>query len=442
MQVCLSRPAIVIYMLINKRHCGYDVTTFTLKKCPMWRICFFSLWVLLAPLQLSAQSTDTTLDVACWNIEWFGSPALTNGPVNKDLQEANVAKVLQWMKADLYGLVEVVDTSRLRKVVDSLGTGQFGFSVSPYCSNATQPSGNAWLTGQKLVFIWRKSVFANVTTRGMMRSSSSANTNWATGRFPFLLSATATLAGVSRNLHVILVHAKAGSTQSDHDRRRAGVQELKDTLDLYYSTASTLIIGDYNDALDKPIYTGATVTSFQPIVADSTDADHYRSITLPLARAGQTSMIGYPNVIDNHIISNELVPFFIASSPKVLTDVVQVVPDYVTAENTSDHFPVMSRFDWNGTVLTSVQALTLSEAGLRAWPNPAMRSLYVRTSEAMRDVAIRIYSVGGTEVYATTRRHWMLGETVEVPTTALPSGIYILELRTSGRRVLHRFVKD
>jgi hypothetical protein len=398
-------------------------------------------WILLPNLS-RAQSTDSTLDVVCWNIEWFGSPAAANGPSDKNLQEANVAKILKWMKADLYGLVEIVDTMRLRRVVDSLGAGQFGFSVSPYCSNATQPTGNAWLTGQKLAFVWRKSVFSNVTTRGMMRNSSTANTNWATGRFPFLLTATVTLEGVSRQLNVILVHAKAGSTQSDHDRRLAGVQELKDTLDLYHSTASTLIIGDYNDALDKPIFTGATVTSYQPIVADSTDGDHYRSITLPLQRAGQSSMTGFPNIVDNHIISNELAPVFISSSPKVLTDVTQVVPDYVTAENTSDHFPVLSRFDLNGTVLTSLPAITLAEAGLRAWPNPVSQALHLRSAEAMRDVRVRILSLTGAEVHALSIRQWLPGATVDIPTAPLPRGIYLLELRNAGRRVQHRFVKD
>lgn len=408
----------------------------------MGKLRLLLLWMLCSPIPTVAQSTDTTLDVVCWNIEWFGSPAAANGPADKNLQEANVAKILKWMKADLYGLVEIVDTSRLRKVVDSLGAGQFGFSISPYCSNATQPSGTAWLTGQKLAFVWRKSIFSNVSTRGMMRNSSSANTNWATGRFPFLLTATVTLGGVSRPMNFIVMHAKAGSTQSDHDRRLAGVQELKDTLDLYHSNASTILIGDYNDALDKPIYTGATVTSYQPLVSDSTDADHYRSITLPLARAGQTSMISFPNIVDNHIISNELSPVFIAGSTKVLTDVVQVVPDYVTAKGTSDHFPVMSRYDLDGTLPTSVPAVTLAEAGLRAWPNPADRSLHIRSSELIRDVRLRVLSLGGTEVQALTRRLWLPGETVDIPTANLPRGVYLLELRTAGRRVQHRFLKD
>ena len=402
----------------------------------------FTLFALLPPVVSRAQSTDTTLDVVCWNVEWFGSPAAANGPADKNLQEANVAKVLKWMKADLYGLVEVVDTSRLRKVVDSLGAGQFGFSISPYCSNATQPTGNAWLTGQKLAFVWRKSIFSNVTTRGMMRNSSTANTNWATGRFPFLMTATVTLGKVSRQMNFILIHAKSGSTQSDHDRRLGGVQELKDTLDFYHSAASTLIIGDYNDALDKPIYTGASVTSYQPIVVDSTDADRYRSITLPLARAGQTSMIGFPNIIDNHIISDELEPVYVPASTKVLTDVVQVVPDYVTAQNTSDHFPVMSRYYLDGSGPTPVPTLSLSAAGMQAWPNPVGRSLRIRSSTLQRDVRLLILSLDGAELHASVLRQWLPGETIEIPATRLSRGMYLLEVVAPGLRVRHRFLKD
>jgi hypothetical protein len=107
----------------------------------------------------SAQSTDSTLEVVSWNIEWFGSPASANGPADKNLQEANVGKLLKWMNADLYGLVEVVDTQRMRRVVDFMGANEFGYVISPYCTQATQPSGNAWLTGQKMAFIYRRSFF-------------------------------------------------------------------------------------------------------------------------------------------------------------------------------------------------------------------------------------------------------------------------------------------
>jgi len=389
-----------------------------------------------------AQSTDTTLEVVSWNIEWFGSPASANGPADKNLQEANVGKLLKWMNADLYGLVEVVDTMRMRRVVDFMGSGDFGYVISPYCTQATQPSGNAWLTGQKMAFVYRKSVFSNVTTRGLMRNSATANASWASGRFPFMLSATVTLEGVSRPMNFIVIHAKAGSTQSDYDKRLAGAQELKDTLDLYYSTSMNLIIGDFNDALNTSIYPGTSITSYQPIVADSTDADHYKSITLPLGVQGQTSMIGYPNVIDNHVISNEVMPYFIRSSVKIMTDVVTQVSDYVTAKNTSDHYPVLSRYDLNGTILTSVPVLSLSAAGISAWPNPVKGALYLRSDKMLSHVQFRIHDAQGRLVREEKIDRWQSGSSIRLRMEGQKPGVYFLEVLTDDRRMLHRFLID
>jgi hypothetical protein len=75
--------------------------------------------VTLFSFKTSAQSSASTLEVVSWNVEWFG--ANFDGPADDNLQEVNVKKVLRYLNADLYGLVEVVDTAHFRKVVDSLG---------------------------------------------------------------------------------------------------------------------------------------------------------------------------------------------------------------------------------------------------------------------------------------------------------------------------------
>lgn len=403
------------------------------------RLLAATLILLLMHGEVIAQSTDSTLEVVSWNIEWFGSPAANNGPSDKNLQEANVGKLLKWMNADLYGLVEVVDTQRMRRVVDVMGS-DFSYVISPYCTQATQPSGNAWLTGQKMAFVYRKSVFSNVTTRGLMRNSATANAAWASGRFPFMLSATVTLEGVSRPMNFIVIHAKAGSTQSDYDKRLAGAQELKDTLDLYYSTSMNLIIGDFNDALNTSIYPGTSISSYQPIISDSTDADHYKSITLPLGVQGQTSMIGYPNVIDNHVISNEVMPYFIRSSVKIKTDVVTQVPDYVTAQNTSDHYPVLSRYDLNGSILTSLPVLSLSSEGISAWPNPVRGNMYIRSEKLLTQVHLRIHDAQGRLVKEEKIARWNSGTSNLITLDRQKSGIYFLELIAEGKRMSHRFV--
>lgn len=397
-------------------------------------LCLFG----LSFLGTKAQSTDSTLDVACWNIEWFG--ATGNGPTNDDLQEKNVVSILKWLDADLYGLVEIVDTMRFRRVVDELGKDKFDYVIAPFCSNATTNTGNAWLSGQKLAFIYRKSLFSNVTTKGLLRNSSSAYTSWASGRFPFMLSAKVTIRGVSKDMHFIVIHGKAGDTESDHNRRLAGAKELKDSLDTYYSTATTFLIGDFNDALNTPIYKTAPATSFHPFVSDSTDNDHYKSITLPLAVAGKSSMIRYPNIVDNHIISNEAAPFYIPASARVVTDVTKMIPDYITADQTSDHYPVISHYNMASNVVTNIPTISATASGIRLWPNPSPNKFLLSFAKPEKTVAIEISNMQGEIVYATQFSGILPGAPIEINTPGLPIGMYQVVINTSKARIQERIM--
>ncbi len=377
---------------------------------------------------IKAQSSASTLDVVSWNIEWLGSPS--NGPSDDNLQETNVGKVLQWLDADLYGLVEVVDTMRFRRIVDFLGSNDYGYVISPYCTQATAPAGAAWLTGQKMAFIYRKSVFSNVTTRGLMRSSRTANTNWATGRFPFMFSATATINGISKNVNFIVIHAKSGDTQNDYQKRQAGAQELKDTLDAQFSTTNNYIIGDFNDALNTSIYLGAGgVTSYQSIVADSTDADHYKSLTLPLGASGQASMINFPNVIDNHIISNEVEQFYVLGSAQIRTNVTTVIPNYVTAHNTSDHYPVFSQYSLAG-LITGLPTISSTELGIKVFPNPYMQDVNITATKNLSNVQLRLVNMQGQVVSSRSYGIITNGTIVKPSFPNLPKGIYFLQVET------------
>lgn len=389
-------------------------------------ILFF--FTLLLSAQIRSQSTASTLDVISWNVEFFGAP-YASGPADKDLQEINVKKLMRYFNADLYGLLEVVDTMRLRRLVDSLGNTEFGYVVAPYCSNNTTGTGASWTSGQKQAYIYRKSIFSNVTTRGIMRNSSTANINWASGRFPFLLSATVTIDGISKNLNFILLHGKAGSTADDFNKRQAAANELKDTLDAQFSTANTFIIGDFNDALHNSIYPGSGISSYNTIVADSTDADHYKSVTLSLGAAGQTSMINFPNVIDNHIISNEIVPFYVLGSAQIRTDVTSVVPNYVTAHNTSDHYPVFSKYSLAG-IITSVPSVTPAELGIKVSPNPFTADVTITASKTLTNVQLNLFNAEGQQLSRQTIGIIAAGSYVQPVLPVLQKGVYFLQVET------------
>jgi len=389
--------------------------------------------LLLHSSVLKAQSSTLTLDMISWNLEFFGAP-YNSGPSDKDLQEANAKKLMRYFDADIYGLVEIVDTTRLRKLRDSLGTN-YEYIIAPYSTDG--PVGtNGWRQSQKLAFLYKKNIFSNITTRGMMLNSPTAVSNWANGRVPFLFKADATVNGITKTVNIIVLHGKSGTSASDYTRRLAGAQELKDTLDANFSTANTFIIGDYNDALNQTIAIGSgPQSSYQPFVMDSTDADHYKSITLPLANAGQTTMINFPNVIDNHIISNEMVPYYVLNSAKVRTDVTTVVSGYLTGDTTSDHFPVFSQYSLSG-LITGLPTVSPNELGIQVFPNPYWQSLTITATKTLSNVHLRLVNMQGQVLSSRSYGIMTAGSTLQPSFQAIPQGVYFLQVETKQFRTV------
>ena len=145
-----------------------------------------------------------------------------------------------------------------------------------------------------------------------------------------------------------MIHAKANTgTVAERleswERRKQGIDELKDTLDAYYPFSNVILLGDFNDDLDTTIAPGipGNVTSYINLVKDSAD---YKPLTLPLSRAGQRSTVSFDNVIDHQVASNEMGVAYIPGSAKILTNISGFVGGY--ASTTTDHYPVQARYDF------------------------------------------------------------------------------------------------
>jgi endonuclease/exonuclease/phosphatase family metal-dependent hydrolase/methionine-rich copper-binding protein CopC len=289
----------------------------------------------------------STLNLANWNIEWFGSTG--NGPADNNLQKDNAKKVMDAIGADAYGISEIVDVTLFGSLVSSLNGG-YSYVIADYCSGGS--SAGSCGSAQKTAFVYKTSMFSNVSTRALLKTSTTANTNWSNGRLPMLVTADVTKNGETKTMNFIVIHAKAntGTTAEQIDayaRRKAGVQELKDTLDAQFPTANIILMGDYNDDLDRTIAptTGDdTVSSYQPLVVDSTDANHYASLTLILSRAGLSSTATNPEMIDHVVISNELKASYVNASATIYTDIATLAGITNYDATTSDHFPVLTRY--------------------------------------------------------------------------------------------------
>jgi hypothetical protein len=407
------------------------------------RISFSALGSTTAFYEVSGNTyaKNATLDVVNWNILWFGSTAAGQGPTNDDLAQANIKRVMDSLDADIYAFSEVVDINRFKTLIES--TAGYGFIISDYCSNAPNTSSGSYAPGQKLAFAYRKSMVTNVVARGLLKSSTAANSNWASGRVPFLLQADVVNGTATKKMNFILVHGKSGSTASDHLRRKDGAKELKDTLDASFNAANVFILGDYNDDLDSTISEGVSpaLSSYDDIVKDSTDADRYKSVSMILSNTGHNSLIGYSDFIDHVIISNELEADYINGSVRMVREVNDWITNYATT--TADHMPVLSRYLLPSSSTTSVTSYNPDQIGLTLVQNPVRNRVEVRLNPAAGKLKFDILSIAGQSIVNGQQMNTKAGtQSHAIDMANASDGIYLLRVTNNEKTYFKKFVKQ
>ncbi|WP_300599364.1 endonuclease/exonuclease/phosphatase [Niabella sp.] len=266
------------------------------------------------------------LTIVNWNIEWFGAARFGG---DAGIQESNAGKILRYLDADMYGICEVVDTARFGRMIRNYLGNEFSYLISPYPR-----------IDQKLAFVYNKHIFRNVRARPFMSQSATAAVRFASGRFPFLLSADMVINGKRHAVHFILLHAKADADTASYNRRKEGSVELKDSLDLYFKGKDCMVFGDFNDQLNGSIVAGRV----SPYKNFLDDGGRYRALTQPLNTTGYQSTLSFSNsVIDQQLVSGKLRYWYQDQSASIRTDVTKVVPDYLQ-RTTSDHYPVTSAY--------------------------------------------------------------------------------------------------
>jgi len=316
-----------------------------------------------APIFLKGNSVDpaTTLKIATWNIRFFGVTG--NGSPSPAQQQANAKTVIEALNPDILAVAEIVNVTSFSNLVSSLAGG-YSFVLAEHCTGGT--TAGACASQQKVGLIYKTSVMSNVTARAYMISSPTALSSFASGRVPLLVSGTVTKNGQTTSMNFLVIHAKANTGDaaeqvSSYEQRKTGNIQLKDSVEAQLASANLVLLGDFNDDLDRTIAptTGAdTVSSYNNFVADSTDAVSYRSVTLPLSNFKTQSTTGFDNMIDHLVVSDEMAPRILNLSATVYTDIEEItsIPDFATS--TSDHYPVMAQFMFGGTLPVKMKSFT------------------------------------------------------------------------------------
>jgi hypothetical protein len=277
----------------------------------------------------------TTLDIASWNIEWFGDTG--NGPTNEALQLQNARAVIAGADMDIWGVAEIVSLSQWNTLKSQL-SGYAGFlAKEPNVVNGAAFYSDFNNTEQNVGILYKTSV-ATVTDARVILTS---NDNNFAGRPPLQVTLSVTLNGATENIIVIVLHAKCCSDSDSLTRRRNASNALKSYLDSNFPTQKVWVIGDFNDDVDTSITSG----NASPYANFVNDTARYRFPTKALSDAGVSSTISFSDTIDHHLNSNEANATYIAGSAEVFR-VDSFISNY--GNTTGDHFPVLSRYTFGG----------------------------------------------------------------------------------------------
>lgn len=271
---------------------------------------------------LVSVGTDSTLDLATWNLKFFPLrlPGDYRCPHPTDLtREQLAANVILTLQLDIVAVQEISDPDGFADMI-ALCPGYAGM-VSPEDRGCNY---------QRPGIIYREDQVTVNSTRLLF-----TNNEYAFPRSPFEADLTIRSNGRTYDLNLIVVHLKASSDASSFARRQAASAALKDYLDeqaLADSTLNYMIAGDWNDQIeDRPVF-----NAFENFIEDPVD---FQFLDMPMAGlSGYSSYVSpYGSLIDHLLINRAACPDFSGSQVAVFK-LDQLIGNY---DELSDHRPVM-----------------------------------------------------------------------------------------------------
>lgn len=276
------------------------------------------------------------MTVANWNIEWFGDT--TFGPEDEPLQLANVQAVIADAGADFWGLGEIVSTAQFNELKAQL-PGYDGFLADD--STRVSSGTTYYYAGEQKLGVLFKSSVVRVLRADVVLTMYDYDFS---GRPPLRVDLRITRNGSSVDVTALVVHLKASNTTDDYQRRQAAAGWLKE----YLETNPTLpprvmVVGDWNDDVDVSNSTDPSTqqrrdTPFRNFVDDTA---RYLFTTQALSLQNVRSTVSGSSFIDHQLVTNELAASLVTNSTAVIRPAITGYKD-----TTSDHYPVLSRFNF------------------------------------------------------------------------------------------------
>lgn len=360
---------------------------------------------------LPEKGTAQTLDLATWNIEWFGHAS--NGPSDDNLQESLVLKIIGESGIDFFAVQEISSNTRFQSVLQKLGANYGGQTVS----NANND--------QFLGIIYNTQTVTVQKVETILGNDS----YYFAGRLPLVARTTIKLNGKSFPVTFINIHAKAGSTTTDYERRKAAAERLKQWIDTNIPKEAVVVMGDFNDVMQGSITNSSFTTPYQPFLDDPA---RYALLTKDLKCSFFAAT--YCSPIDHLIMSDELFGQIVPYSVAPFSELSTMIPYF--HDNASDHLPVLARFNAPTSTAIEVTLPVATQAVL--FPNPSAQNVTLTLDLAQTSaVQVHVFDGLGRRVKTVWNAPMSGGkQVVQWNLQGLANGLYVVQVRTP-HQLLH-----
>ncbi len=381
--------------------------------------------------QVTKVGNDTLIDIASWNVEWFGD--LQNGPSNEVTQFNNVKNVITNTQIDVWGLCEISNPTTFYNLVADLP------SYQGVLANYSQT--------QKTALLFNKDIFELISNGLIIDQTNNDYYNaFASGRYPFeVVLRTKTYPFDSVYFYVVHLKANSGSSdQSSYNRRANASLYLQQFLNTQRIGKKIVVLGDWNDDVDQSVVkiSGNYLTS--PFQNFNNDSTRYIFPSMELSLAGETSYPNFKpaNMIDQMLTSKALYDtFYVRKSMSVLKLLSAQISGYTS--NTSDHYPILARFNLKRYIKsTPIDSLpkdtlpsdTVPNTGINKtannlvfsiYPNPNNGEVSITCNTAIEQVII--YNLLGAAIYQTQLNS--NARVISLP-EHLQNGMYLFKIQT------------
>jgi endonuclease/exonuclease/phosphatase family metal-dependent hydrolase len=358
--------------------------------------------------QVPKIGTDSTLDVATWNIEWFGDSL--NGPSNEVTQLKNVTEVITSMDMDIMALCEVSNPGYWQKLKNNLT--DYGAVITTYTQT------------QKTALLYRKSMFKLLYSKSILLAY---DYEFASGRFPLEVALETQWGGKKDTVYCWVIHLKANTGSSadkltSYNRRAKAAEELKKYLDPK-KRLKGWVLGDWNDDLDVSIVSAKA----SPFLAWRNDTNYvFPSYRLTLAK--QKSTANYSEMIDHMLCLPAMKPNWLLNQSGVM-----VGDSYIGSYrlNTSDHYPVWAKFtmDFKAINILGTESLSMARPFV-FWNGAKWEIARDYPSAPLSKEETKIYDLSGKQVFSGS-----IGDFIPQS-----EGIYYLQIVRSNSEIFQQIL--